>query len=143
VDESSRAKTIFFWVFIILLGIVLWKWSSDRGQPGRELKYSELLEQAERGNIREVTFYLSSSTAEVRGELRQTGEKFHATIPKESIPDLTKMLREKSVPIDVKQGEHGDWLTFLLNAAPLFLLVGFWIFMMRRMTARKQSGDKA
>ncbi len=36
--------------------------------------------------------------------------------------------------------DRADWVTFLLNAAPLFLLVAFWIFMMRQMQA---GGNKA
>ena len=140
-DASSKFKTILFWLFVAFLAVLLWKTVSSKGESARELKYSEFMEQAEKGNVREVTLYLSQSAAEARGELRQTGEAFRATIPKESIPDLTRLLREKKVPIGVKQEERGDWQTFLLNAAPLFLLVGFWIFMMRQM-ASKQSGDR-
>ena len=40
----------------------------------------------------------------------------------------------------MKEVNRADWVTFLLNAAPLFLLVAFWIFMMRQMQA---GGNKA
>ena len=42
--------------------------------------------------------------------------------------------------INVKEVTRADWVNFLLTAAPLFLLVGFWIIMMRQMQA---GGNKA
>ena len=59
---------------------------------------------------------------------------------RKSAPDLTKELRDKGVLINVKEVTRADWVNFLLTAAPLFLLVGFWIFMMRQMQA---GGNKA
>jgi len=96
--------------------------------------------QVDRGNVKEVTLYLSPTSYEIEGEWREPSKKFRTTIFKESAPDLTKTLRDKQVLINVKEVNRADWVTFLLNAAPLFLLVAFWIFMMRQMQA---GGNKA
>jgi cell division protease FtsH len=96
--------------------------------------------QVERGNVKEVTLYLSPTSYEIEGEWREPSKKFRTTIFKESAPDLAKTLRDKQVLINVKEVNRADWVTFLLNAAPLFLLVAFWIFMMRQMQA---GGNKA
>jgi cell division protease FtsH len=96
--------------------------------------------QLDRGNVKEVTLYLSPTSYEIEGEWREPSKKFRTTIFKESAPDLTKTLRDKNVLINVKEVNRADWVTFLLNAAPLFLLVAFWIFMMRQMQA---GGNKA
>src|SRR2546428_121814 len=131
-------------MFIILLGVVLWKMVSANGQSAREQEpsYGEFMADVEKGNIKEVTLYLSPNSYEVQGELRggDSPRKFCVTIFKESAPELAKELREKGVMIRVKEVTRGDWLTFLLTAAPLFLLVGFWIVMMRQMQA---GGNKA
>ena len=42
--------------------------------------------------------------------------------------------------INVKEVTRADWVNLLLTAAPLLLLVGFWIVMMRQMQA---GGNKA
>jgi cell division protease FtsH len=84
--------------------------------------------------------YLSPTSYEIEGEWREPSKKFRTTIFKESAPDLAKTLRDKQVLINVKEVNRADWVTFLLNAAPLFLLVAFWIFMMRQMQA---GGNKA
>jgi cell division protease FtsH len=131
-----------FWLFIILLVVLLWSLVSKSGQSAREEEpsYSEFMAQVDRGNVKEVTMYLSPTSYEIEGEWREPSKKFRTTIFKESAPDLAKTLRDKNVLINVKEVNRADWVTFLLNAAPLFLLVAFWIFMMRQMQA---GGNKA
>jgi len=142
VNPSSTLKTVMFWLFIIMLAVLLWTLVSKSGQSAREEEpsYSEFMAQVDRGNVKEVTLYLSPTSYEIEGEWREPSKKFRTTIFKESAPDLTKTLRDKQVLINVKEVNRADWVTFLLNAAPLFLLVAFWIFMMRQMQA---GGNKA
>ncbi|HEV7969126.1 MAG TPA: ATP-dependent zinc metalloprotease FtsH [Candidatus Acidoferrales bacterium] len=141
-NPSSTLKTVMFWLFIIMLAVLLWTLVSKSGQSAREEEpsYSEFMAQVDRGNIKEVTLYLSPTSYEIEGEWREPSKKFRTTIFKETAPDLTKTLRDKQVLINVKEVNRADWVTFLLNAAPLFLLVAFWIFMMRQMQA---GGNKA
>jgi cell division protease FtsH len=142
VNPSSTLKTVMFWLFIIMLAVLLWTLVSKSGQSAREEEpsYSDFMAQVERGNVKEVTLYLSPTSYEIEGEWREPSKKFRTTIFKESAPDLAKTLRDKQVLINVKEVNRADWVTFLLNAAPLFLLVAFWIFMMRQMQA---GGNKA
>jgi cell division protease FtsH len=142
VNSSSTLKTVMFWLFIIMLAVLLWTLVSKSGQSAREEEpsYSEFMAQVDRGNVKEVTLYLSPTSYEIEGEWREPSKKFRTTIFKETAPDLTKTLRDKQVLINVKEVNRADWVTFLLNAAPLFLLVAFWIFMMRQMQA---GGNKA
>ncbi len=141
-NPSSTLKTVMFWLFIIMLAVLLWTLVSKSGQSAREEEpsYSEFMAQVDRGNVKEVTMYLSPTSYEIEGEWREPSKKFRTTIFKESAPDLAKTLRDKQVLINVKEVNRADWVTFLLNAAPLFLLVAFWIFMMRQMQA---GGNKA
>ena len=141
-NPSSTLKTIMFWLFIIMLAVLLWTLVSKSGQSAREEEpsYSEFMAQVDRGNVKDVVLYLSPTSYEVEGEWREPSKKFRTTVFKESASDLTKTLRDKQVLITVKEVNRADWVTFLLNAAPLFLLVAFWIFMMRQMQA---GGNKA
>src|ERR1700726_4848939 len=129
-------------MFIILLCVVLWRMVSASGQSARqeEPSYSEFMSQVDRGNVKEVTLYLSPNSYEIEGEWREPAKKFRVTLFKEVAPDLTKELRDKGVLINVKEVTRADWINFLLTAAPLFLLVAFWIVMMRQMQA---GGNKA
>ena len=142
-NTGSTAKTILFWVSIVFLGVMLWKLVSANSQPSREDEpsYSEFMAKVDSGDVKEVTMYLSQNSYELQGEYVQpANRKFHVTIFKEAAPDLTKTLREKNVQIKVKEVRSSDWVLILLNAAPLILLVGFCLFLMRQMQA---GGNKA
>jgi len=142
VNSNSTVKTVLFWLFIIVLGVLLWKMISSTGQSAsvQEPSYSEFMAQVDRGNIKEVTLYLSPTSYDVEGLTKDSDKKFRVTIFKESTPDLAKELRDKGVLINVKEVNRADWFSFLINAAPIVLLVGLWIFMMRQMQA---GGNKA
>jgi len=143
VNSSSTAKTILFWISIVFLGVMLWKLVSSNGQAAREENpsYSLFMAQVDKGDVKEVTMYLSPNSYELQGEYTSpANRKFHVTIPKENAPEITKELKDKAVALNVKEVRSGDWVLILLNALPLLLLAGFVFFLMRQMQA---GGNKA
>jgi cell division protease FtsH len=145
VNSSSTAKTILFWLSIVLLGVVLWQMVSKNGGAAKEEtpSYSEFVAQVDTGNVREVTLYLSQNSYEIQGEYKQPVngyKKFRVTVFKEAAPNLAKTLTDKSVNITVKEVRSSDWLLLAVQAAPLLLLVAFCFFLMRQMQA---GGNKA
>ncbi|HKV62708.1 MAG TPA: 2-C-methyl-D-erythritol 2,4-cyclodiphosphate synthase [Candidatus Acidoferrum sp.] len=135
-NSTSTARTILFWISIVFLGTMLWKLVSTNGTSSRQddISYSDFMAKLDTDDITAVTLYLSPNSYEVYGEsAHPTRRKFRLTVPKEVVPDLLKQLREKNVPVEVKEVRTGDWTLILLNAAPLILLVGFCLFLMRQM----------
>ncbi len=142
-NSSSAAKTILVWMFIILLGLVLWKVFTPSSSAAREqeLSYNEFMNQVDRGNVKEVIIYLSPNSYEVKGDYREPStQKFKVTIFKEGAPDIVKTLRDKGVLINVQEVRSNDWLTIAINLLPFVVLFGLWIFMIRQMQA---GGNKA
>src|SRR5271170_8358491 len=127
---------------MILLAVVLWKMASTGGQSAHEeeLGYAAFLQKVQQGNVKDVTIYLSPNSAELQGEYRDGGKFRGVTIANTAIPDVTKTLQDKGVLYNYKEVKNADWLTFIVNFAPLMLLVAFWIFMMKQMQA---GGNKA
>jgi cell division protease FtsH len=143
VNPSSTAKTILFWLSIVLLGVMLWRLVSANGQAAREdtPSYSEFMAHVDQGDVKEVTMYLSPNSYELQGEYaKPANKKFHTTIFKEDAPNLSKVLREKSVAINVKEVRSGDWLILIVQVLPLVVILGFFLFMFRQMQA---GGNKA
>ena len=135
-NSSSTAKTVLFWMSIVLLGVMLWKLVSANGGQAREDQpsYSEFMAKVEAGDVKELTMYLGQLSYDLQGEyIRPANRKFEVTIAKEA-------LRDKAVQIKVKEVRSGDWVLLLLNGLPLLLLVGFCLFLMRQMQA---GGNKA
>ena len=132
---NSTARTLVFWVLMLVALAVIWKMANTSMGP-REVEptFSEFLDHAEAGEVRQVEIRGS----EVRGEYTN-GEKFKTVMPPE-YPDLYKLLREKGVTIEVKDASGPTWWAWGLNLLPILLLVGIWIFIMRQMQA---GGNKA
>jgi cell division protease FtsH len=143
VNSSSTAKTILFWISIVFLGVMLWQLVSKNGQAARELtpSYSEFMAKVDEGDVKEVTLYLSPNSYELQGEYtKPTNSKFRVTVPKENAPEITKILRDKTVQLSVKEVRDSAWVLILVNALPLLLLAGFVFFLMRQM---QDGGNKA
>ena len=142
-NSSSTAKTILFWMSIVLLGVMLWKLVSANGGQAREDQpsYTEFMAKVDAGDVKEVTMYLGQISYELQGEyVRPANRKFIVKIDKEDAPNVTKALRDKAVQIKIQEVRSGDWVLLLLNGLPLLLLVGFCLFLMRQMQA---GGNKA
>src|SRR5713101_2550057 len=144
VNSSSTAKTVFFWIAIVLLGVLLWKLVSANGTQAREDEpsYSEFMAKVEAGDVKEVTPYVSANSYELQGEYtRPANRKFRLMIIKETYPEVLKRIQEKAVVVRATKEMHtSDWIIIFVQAAPLVLLVGFCFFLMRQMQA---GGNKA
>ncbi len=140
---NSTGRAILFWLIMVLLAVVLWKMASAGTQASRDLtpNYTDFTAQLQKGNIKDVTIYLSQSTAEIRGDYREPAEHFRGVIvPSTVLSDITSQLQQKGATINIKEVRTGDWFNMLINVAPLIILVALWIFMMRQMQA---GGNKA
>jgi len=127
---------------MILLAVVLWRMASGTSQSVKEedSNYTNFLANLDQGKVKEVTILLSPNSAELKGDYREGGKFRNVTIANTAIPDITKTLQEKGVRYNYAEVKNADWLTFIVNFAPLMLLVAFWIFMMKQMQA---GGNKA
>jgi cell division protease FtsH len=139
---NSTVRTILFWLLMILLAVVLWKMASTGGQAKGEdePQYTGFMAKVQSGEVKDVTIYLSQNSAELQGEYNNNTKFKGVTLANTAIPDVTKALQEKNVRFNYKEVKNGDWITILVNFAPLILLVAFWIFMMKQMQA---GGNKA
>jgi cell division protease FtsH len=127
---------------MILLAVVLWKMASTGGQSAKEDEpsYTTFLARVQSGGVKDVTIYLAPNSAELQGENRDSTKFKGVTIANTAIPDVTKTLQDHNVLYNYKEVKTADWLSFLVNFAPLILLVLFWVFMMKQMQA---GGNKA
>jgi cell division protease FtsH len=132
--KTKPMKNLLFWVAAGILIILLWSLFQSPAAAKRDLTFSEFMNEAERGNIEEVTI----QDSQVRGKLRD-GQTFK-TVRDISYTDLTKILRENNVNIIVKDTSRSPLLTILMGWFPILLIILFWVFFMRQMQA---GGNKA
>ncbi len=132
---NSTAKTILFWVALLLSAVLLYNLVARRtsGQE-TELNFSQFMDEYENDNIREVTI----AEFEITGTLRND-QAFTTYIPME-YPELLGMLRGRGVIITGEPANTSPWLTALFTWAPFLVIIAFWIFFMRQM---QSGGNKA
>jgi cell division protease FtsH len=136
---SPVVRTMLFWVLMVGLAVVLWQIQKkpNDSESNHAISYSDFLQQTDKNNIADATFVLSQNTADVHGNLRDSAQEYRTTIPKESISDLTDRLRKQGANVDVSEAPKQTTESYLINLAPLLLLVGFWIFMMQRIRGKQ------
>ena len=134
---NSTVKTIIFWVFIFACLVLLWQVFQKSGGMGKdaEMSYSQFLQDAQSGTIKDITIVGS----EVHGHLRNDNSQFHTNVPAND-PDMYKALRDGKVGITVKDTSGNGWLNILIQFSPVIIIGALWFFMLRQM---QSGGNKA
>ena len=132
---NSTAKTIVFWLVILVSAFLLWQvvTASHAGPKEKEVNFSQFLLDVNQGRVKEVTV----TGMEVRGKYSD-GSTFHTTQPA-NYPAIYDTLQGKGVVITIRDVSNSSW-SWLINLAPLALLALLWFFMIRQM---QTGGNKA
>ncbi|MDH5767416.1 MAG: ATP-dependent zinc metalloprotease FtsH [Nitrospirota bacterium] len=127
-------RSIFVWLLIGVLMIVLFNLLSTPKKAEKEIIFSEFMTRLEAGEVEEVTIKDNYITGQFKDS-----KKFKTYAP--TYPDLVKSLRSQNVKINVKPSEQNPWYwNLLFSWGPIILLVVVWIFFMRQM---QTGGNKA
>ncbi|MBE0425124.1 MAG: ATP-dependent zinc metalloprotease FtsH [Nitrospirae bacterium] len=127
-------RSLFVWLLIGLMMILLFNLMSSPKKTDEEMIFSEFMTRLEAGEVMEVTMKGNV----INGQLKD-GKKFKAYAAE--YPDLVKTLRANNVNITVKPEEQNPWyLNLFFSWGPIIFLVAIWIFFMRQM---QTGGNKA
>jgi cell division protease FtsH len=139
--NSSMLKTLFLWMAIFLMVIVLWRgFNAGKGKI-QEPTYTAFVEALDRGEIEEVTFRGQRLEGKFTAEAPvHPGAEFRLYLPSADNEELLKKLTEKKVGVVGEEPKDGFLAAFLFNVLPILLLIGLWIFFMRQM---QSGGNKA
>ena len=135
---SSNVKTAVFWVVIVCaVALVYMAVKTGRGPTPAQLKVSDFVAYVEDGKIIDADI----TGTDVTGSYTDGGvaRQFHTVIPP-NYPKIYDLLQDKKVKYTWKESTGSGWIGVLLNAVPLLILLGLWIFMMRQM---QSGGNKA
>src|SRR6201996_8931018 len=132
---SSNVKTAVFWVVILLAVVLVWMAvKTGRGPTPQNLSVSDFVTYVQDGKVKEANI----TGTDVQGSMMD-GRAFHTVVPP-NYPEIYKLLQDKGVKYTWKDSTGSGWIGILLNAVPVLILLGLWIFMMRQM---QSGGNKA
>ena len=124
-------RNLVIWGVIVVVLIGLYSMMTGGGRGGaasnQEVTYSQMLGKVNAGEVK---------TAVIEGPrvtvTDQSNREFRTTTPNNQ-EDLVKRLEAQGANISVKPAGGGLLTGLLLNALPILLLIGVWIFFMRQM----------
>jgi len=136
---SSTLKTLLLWLVIFAVVILLWNTFQAGSSSRHDIDFTELLSLVHKGSIGEVTIRGSEVSGKFSdGGPYPKGDEFVSRVP-EDYTSYIDELRKAGVKIKAEE-PHQSPLLALLSWAPIFLIIGLWIFFMRQM---QSGGNKA
>jgi cell division protease FtsH len=137
---NSTVKTLFLWMAIFVVVILLWQTFQGGKANRQELSFTQFLEVVQKGKVAEVTIRGPQLTGKFRGGAEYNeGEEFTTQLPPE-YPDLVKDLRASNVEIKAEEPRENPLIAILFTWAPILLIVVLWVLFMRQM---QTGGNKA
>jgi cell division protease FtsH len=139
---NSTVKTLFLWMAIFVVVILLWNTFQSGKSSRAELGYSEFMDAVQKGKVAEVTI---RDDHKVSGKFRggaeyQQGQEFTTMLPLAANAALIDTLQAAHVDVRGEETKENPLIAVLFSYAPVLLIVALWIFFMRQM---QTGGNKA
>ena len=139
---NSTLKSILFWVSLIVVLALIYQFTSTLNGAGERLKFSAFVDMVKTSpsGIESVTITGNEITGvyAARGE-NNTQRRFSTYVPDQYV-GLVNELKAADIEVDARPETSGAWATILVSWAPILLVIGFWVFIMRQM---QSGGNKA
>ncbi len=137
---NSTLKSLLFWMVLVVVAVLIWNFSANFNRGPQQIPFTTFLKEVADGKVAEVEItgndikgkYVTGSAAGASADFR--------TYAVAQYEGLGNLLTEKGVIINGRDAAASPWANVLYYWAPILLMIGFWIFIMRQM---QSGGNKA
>ncbi len=136
---NSTLKSLLFWMVLVVVGVLIWQFSTSLQTKENSIAFSKFMKYVEDKQVVRVLITGNEITGELTGANGNGTEKFRTYAPAQ-YEGLANKLDSLGVEINAKAEAASPWATLLYSWAPILLMIGFWIFIMRQM---QSGGNKA
>jgi len=139
---NSTVKQLLLWVSLLACLFILWSYVAKTSGAGKDetVSLSQFQNDVDAGKVQDI----SVNGTEISAHYKDQKTMFHTVIPASftpaNFPELSKNLREHGVGVTIKDQTQSFWISALISIAPVALLLGLFLFMMRQM---QSGGNKA
>jgi len=139
---NSTLKSLLFWVALVVIGLLIWQLTTTFQRAGQPIAFSSFIDKVKANEVDKVTFTGNAIVGETKTVDASTpnGTKAFRTHQPPQYTGLVDMLLLHSVNIEATAETTSPWTVLLLQWAPIVLMIGFWVFIMRQM---QSGGNKA
>ena len=136
---NSTLKSLLFWIVLVVVGALIWSFSTNFNRSPKQITLTEFLQLVESKQVAAVEI----TGNDIKGQLvtpGPDGESFRTYAPTQFNEKVGKALSDNGVKITGRDPAASPWANVLYYWAPILLMIGFWIFIMRQM---QSGGNKA
>ncbi|MBI4836796.1 MAG: ATP-dependent zinc metalloprotease FtsH [Candidatus Portnoybacteria bacterium] len=140
VAEKKKAHNHFVWIALaVLVGMLFWQWHGrPQGPPSQNLVTSEFFETVtgpDKKNLELITVRpVDDLTYAVAAQIKLKKGFIVTNLTPQDVTVLKDWAKQEGISFSVEpKKQPSGWETALSWLLPLLLLVGIWIFFMRRM----------
>ena len=125
-------------LLLLLFSLLLENVNRTSRPPTQPVSYTQFRHELAEGNVKEVTLSEDELVATLFNPLSipgssGTARSVRTSLPTLDDPQLLPLLQEQKVEIQVRRkSQEGYWWMVLANSLPWLLLLGFWVWTMRR-----------
>ena len=137
---NSTLKSLLFWMVLIVVGVLIWQFSTGLQRNETPMPFSVFLGHVDKNEVVSVTITGNEITGQLSTSASGDGNTKFRTYAPPQYEGLGNKLWDKGIQITAKPESTSPWATLLYSWAPILLMIGFWLFMMRQM---QSGGNKA
>ena len=126
---NDLAKNLMLWAVILVVLMAVFQGFSGKTRGAPQLAYSQFLSEVKEGNVAEVRI----EGVTIRGATK-SGQPFVAISPETDNRSMIGLLIDNNVKFDGNLPKETPLIVqLLINAFPILLLIGVWVYFMRQM----------
>jgi cell division protease FtsH len=137
---NSTLKSLLFWMVLIVVGVLIWNFSTNLQRAETPMTFTAFLQHVDKGEVQSVTITGNEITGVLTTSQGGDGPPKFRTYAPTQFDGLANRLNDRNVIINAKPETTSPWATLLYSWAPILLMIGFWLFIMRQM---QSGGNKA
>jgi cell division protease FtsH len=139
---NSTLKSLLFWMVLVVIGGLIWHFSANMQTTETDMSFSEFMQRVTRAEVAELTFRGDEVTGVLTsgGDTAVGGRRFRTVVPEFYHEVLAQKIDGMGITIRAVPETNSPWATMLVTWAPILLMIGFWVFIMRQM---QSGGNKA
>jgi len=127
-------RSLVFWIVMAVIALMVWNFSTKFQASAKPLSFTEFMMAVDTGQVASVTI----TGNEILGTTK-ANDTFRSYAPAQ-YEGLANRLFERNVVITAREPTPSPWAALLSTWAPILLMIGFWVFIMRQM---QSGGNKA
>ena len=137
---NSTLKSLLFWMVLVVVGVLIWNFSANFNRGPQQIPFTTFLKEVADGKVAEVEITGNDIKGKYVDRSAAAPAPISAPTPSPSTKASVICSTEKGVIINGRDAAASPWANVLYYWAPILLMIGFWIFIMRQM---QSGGNKA